>query len=80
MIHLWERACVGNHTLASGSLCKDAPENAANPPDAGNLDWDMNSDEITPRDFALFVRSGGPSVDIGAYERGPDSPPGGGEN
>jgi len=58
-----------NYTLQSGSPCKDAGENAALPPDAGNLDWDMDTDEITPKDLAGKARTFlGSQVDMGPYE------------
>jgi len=38
------------------------------PPDAGDLDWDANTDESTPENLARLPRIRLGSVDMGAYE------------
>jgi len=58
----------GYYTLQSGSPCKETGENAALPPDIGNLDWDLDTSEPIPLDLALHERASGPAVDMGAYE------------
>lgn len=73
-------AANANYRLQAGSPCVHAGENTALPPDAGNLDWDIDTDEVTPRDLALSIRKIGASVDMGAYELPPGGPPGGGGN
>lgn len=66
---LFIAAGSSNYALQSGSPCKDTGENAALPPDAGNLDWDMDTDEITPKDLDGKARTFlGSQVDMGPYE------------
>jgi len=55
-------------------------ENAALRPDAGNLDWDLDTDETTPKDLDLNSRVLSGVVNMGAYELPQDDPVGGGEN
>ncbi len=57
-----------DYKLQSGSPCKDVGENVALPQDVGNLDWDMDTDEMLPLDLALFNRIWNGIVDMGAYE------------
>jgi len=59
---------VGDYKPLEGSPCIDSGENAALPPDAGNLDWDMDTDEITPRDLSGNYRTDGSPVDMGPWE------------
>jgi hypothetical protein len=59
---------AGGYHLTQSSPCVDTAENAALPPDAGNLDWDIDTDEVIPKDLATKARTSGPSVDMGAYE------------
>ena len=48
--------------------------------DAGNLDWNVDTDEMTPRDLGLLAKVQFGVVDMGAYEFSVEAPPGGGEN
>jgi len=65
---LFNNPAGNDYKLQSTSPCKNAGQNAALPPDVGNLDWDLDSDEIIPMDLARGVRTQGTSVDMGAYE------------
>jgi hypothetical protein len=49
---------MGDSTIIANTL----------PPDAGDLDWDANTSEPTPKDLALSVRIRFTTVDMGAYE------------
>ena len=71
-------AAGGNYQLQAASPCKDVGEIAALPPDAGDLDWDANTSEPTPKDLARRARIRYTTVDMGAYEVPPPPPPGGG--
>ena len=66
----------------STSPCKNTGDRTilANvlPADAGDLDWDTNTVEPTPKDLARFPRIRLGTVDMGAYELFSDAPPDGG--
>ena len=70
------------YQLQPTSPCKNTGDSTitANvlPPDAGDLDWDANTNEPTPKDLAGFPRIRLGTVDMGAYELFSDTPPGGG--
>jgi hypothetical protein len=75
---LFNNPAANDYKLRSASPCKDAGENAALPPGVGNLDWDTNTVEPTPKDLGLLPRIRLGTVDMGAYEIFSDSPPDGG--
>ena len=61
---------IWDFTLQSTSPCKDAGPNLSVPlpADVGDLDWDNNLTEPTPKDLAGNNRRVGIKVDLGAYE------------
>ncbi len=65
---LFQNPAANDYRLQSTSPCKNTGENAALPPDVGNLDWNLDTDEIIPLDLARNSRNVGSSVDMGAYE------------
>jgi len=71
---LFVNAAAGNYQLQAASPCKDVGENAALPPDAGDLDWDTNTVEPTPKDLARLARIRSNTVDMGAYEEQTEEP------
>jgi len=75
----------GDYHLQDASPCKNTGDSTpfANtlPPDSGDLDWNANTNEPTPKDLDLLARIRwlGP-VDMGPYELPDEPPPGGNEN
>jgi len=67
---LFQNPASGNYELQSTSPCKNSGQNAALPPDVGDLDWDGNTSEAIPMDLSRFARVGLGTVDMGAYETG----------
>jgi hypothetical protein len=62
----------GDYRLRSGSPCRDTGQNAALPPDLGDLCLDGNRTETLPRDLRMKARIEGTSVDMGALEWHPE--------
>jgi hypothetical protein len=61
-------AAAGDYKLQITSPCKNVGENAGLPPDSGDLDWDTNTVEPTPKNLARLPRIRLGTVDMGAYE------------
>ncbi len=59
---------AGSYALQVTSPCKDVGENAALPPDSGDLDWDVNTIEQIPKDLGFLLRVRYGIVDLGAHE------------
>jgi hypothetical protein len=75
-------AAAGAYGLQSTSPCKNTGDSTPTvntlPGDAGDLDWDGNTVEPTPKDLGLLPRIRLGRVDMGPYEIFDDAPPGGG--
>ena len=67
---LFVNAAAGEYQLRPTSPCKNTGDSKINalPPDAGDLDWDTNTVEPTPRNLAQLARIRFTTVDMGAYE------------
>ncbi|MFH1111174.1 MAG: right-handed parallel beta-helix repeat-containing protein [Planctomycetota bacterium] len=72
-------AAAGAYGLQATSPCKNTGDSTPTadtlPPDAGDLDWDTNTVEPTPKDLGLLARIRLGTVDMGAYEIFDDTPP-----
>ncbi len=65
---LFVNSASSDYRLQATSPCKDVGENASLWPDHGDLNWNLDTGEPTPKDLAPKGRTWGPAVDIGAYE------------
>ncbi len=70
---------TAGYGLQTTSPCKNTGYTDHLPADTVDLDWDTDTIEKIPKDLGLLPRVRLGAVDMGAYEKFSDTPPGGGD-